>query len=104
MWCPSPPEGGGKRHLVTVPPRVGGNRRPWGGDGHRGGGRGTTLSKYGDPVSPPVFTMVFVIKIVKRRGNVPIVEGKMGSCLRQLLTYRSSFLMIYHLPQILRGC
>ena len=26
-----PPEGGGNRHLATVPPGVGGNRRPWGG-------------------------------------------------------------------------
>ena len=32
-----PPPKGGNRHLVTVPPGVGGNRRPLGGDGHGGG-------------------------------------------------------------------
>ena len=32
-----PPPGGGDRHLATVPPGVGGNRRPGGGDGHGGG-------------------------------------------------------------------
>ena len=30
-----PPEGGGNRHLATVPPGLGGNRRPWGGGGDR---------------------------------------------------------------------
>ena len=38
-----PPGGGGgeggDRHLATVPPGMGRNRRPWGGDGHGGGGR-----------------------------------------------------------------
>ena len=33
----SPPPQGGNRHLLTVPPGVGGNRRPLGGDGHGGG-------------------------------------------------------------------
>ena len=32
-----PPLQGGNRHLVTVPPGLGGNRRPLGGDGHGGG-------------------------------------------------------------------
>ena len=32
-----PPPQGGNRHLVTVPPGLGGNRRPLGGDGHGGG-------------------------------------------------------------------
>ena len=32
-----PPPQGGNRHLVTVPPGVGGSRRSLGGDGHGGG-------------------------------------------------------------------
>ena len=32
-----PPGGGRGHHLATVPPGVGGNRRPWGGNGHGGG-------------------------------------------------------------------
>ena len=41
MWCPSPPWDGGNRHLMTVPPRAGGEPSSLGGVGHGGGGRGT---------------------------------------------------------------
>ena len=37
VWCPSLPGAGGNRHLLTVPPGVGGNRRPWGGGGSKRG-------------------------------------------------------------------
>ena len=43
-WCPGGSGGGGGggggRHLVAVPPGVGGDRRPWGGGALDMGGRG----------------------------------------------------------------
>ena len=53
-WCTPPPPPGGNRHQVRVPPGVGGNRRPLGGDGHGGGGKVFCLTPYPHQTIHPI--------------------------------------------------